>query len=156
MNKIFRFVVIFLFLSGLFLACRKDDICTEEATPKTGLGFYDLANPDTLKSVDLLTVIALPDKDTLIKKKEKSKIHLPFNVNADTCSFILVNDTNPDTLTFHYTREDVFVSQACGYRTIFHNLSIDLHPDNNLWIQDIIILYPDIITSDSTYVKILH
>jgi hypothetical protein len=51
---------------------------------------------------------------------------------------MLVSTANPDTLTITYSREDIFVSRACGYKTIFKNVEVSIEnedeDDNENWI----------------------
>ncbi len=136
-------------------ACRKDDICTADTTPKLHLAFYDTAQPDNPKNVADLSVIALPDNDTLSAHQSMADIGLPLNVNADHCVFILADQNNNDTLSFQYQRETVFVSKSCGYKMFFHQLHIDLQHDNDNWIQQIEVLKTDIV-SDTIHIKIYH
>ncbi len=157
MNKIIKSVIIFFLLSTITLqtACRKDDICTLGGTPNLGIGFFDSTAPDDIKTVTDFYLIALPDNDTVYKAVSADSIKVPLNVNDNQCRFIFTKDTNNDTLLFSYGREPVFVSKACGYKTVFHQLQIDLIQDNNLWIKQIEILQTDI-TIDTINVKIYH
>lgn len=143
-----------ILLVSLF-ACRKDDICTQGGTPKLGIAFYDVTNTDNPKEVANLYVIALPGQDTLYNNVSVSQIALPLNVNADQCRWIFTNNQNNDTLDFNYQREVVFVSKACGYKTIFKQLQIHLQPDSDNWIKQIELLTNNIST-DTTHVKIYH
>jgi hypothetical protein len=136
-------------------ACRKDDICTQGGTPKLGIAFYDASNTDNLKEVANLYVIALPGQDTLYNNVSVSQIALTLNVNTDQCRWIFANNQNNDTLEFNYQREVVFVSKACGYKTIFKQLQIQLQPDADNWIKQIEQLTNNIST-DTTHVKIYH
>ncbi len=158
MNKnSFKNISILVLIGSLIglSACRKDDICTEPATPKLGVGFYDESQPDEKKAVAHLTLVALPVLDTLITDKTIDSIAIPLNVNADNCRFILQQDTNKDTLVFQYQIERVFVSKACGYKAIFHQLQVALVPDNNNWIKQIELLKNEIL-EDTIHLKILH
>ncbi len=147
---------LWFFLASLaFYSCRKDDICTAGGTPKLGLAFYDFTQPDTLKKVDNLTVLALPGVDTLIHNASLDELKLPLNVNTDSCRFVLMDDQNPDTLQFNYTRQRAFVSKSCGYKIIFHQLTIVLQQDNDLWIKQIDIIKTTV-QNDTIHVKILH
>ena len=123
MNSFRYIITLFLSLYVLsFISCRKDDICTQPRTPKLGLYFYDFNLPSDSLNVEKLTVIALPDHDTLINQKKTEQIPLALNVNSNTCQFILVKETNNDTLTFTYNRETVFISKSCGYKMFFHHI----------------------------------
>ncbi|GAA3590257.1 DUF6452 family protein [Flavivirga amylovorans] len=44
-------------------------------------------------------------------------------------------DGNQDLITINYSREEVYVSRACGYKTIFKNVTLNLDPDiANRWL----------------------
>ena len=155
-NRIhFIFSVLILFSLGLG-ACRKDDICTGNATPFLKIKFF--AYNDTIeKSVDTLYVIALPIQDTIVNgQNDITDVSLALNVNDDESNFAFISGQNNDTLAFHYTREKVFVSKACGYKILFHQLNIDIQQDNNNWIKQIEILENDIVTDTLVHVKIYH
>lgn len=156
-KKMFRYL--FLLLSFLLIsitACRKDDICTGDGTPDLQIKFFDATNHATEKKVDTLYVVALPGQDTLIGGQTNvSGLSVPLNVNDDFSKFIFATPHNTDTLVFHYTRETVFVSKACGYKIIFHDLNVDLQPDNDNWIKQIDIINHDVV-SDTTHLKIYH
>ena len=139
------------------LSCRKDDICTGDATPDLQIKFFDYANTDTEKSVDTLYVTALPQQDTLLYGGSKvSELSLPLNVNDDSCHFVFTSDQNEDSIIFNYTREQVFVSKSCGYKTLFHNLNVDLQQDNDNWIKQIDIVKNEVITDTIVHLKIYH
>jgi hypothetical protein len=42
---------------------------------------------------------------------------------------------NEDIITFNYTTEQVYVSRACGYKTIFKNVTLTIEPDTDNWIK---------------------
>ena len=43
---------------------------------------------------------------------------------------------NEDVITINYSREEVYVSRACGYKTIFKNVTLSLDDtDTDKWIQ---------------------
>lgn len=148
-------IILSLLLIGI-TACRKDDVCTDDGTPDLKIKFFDAGNHATEKSIDTLYIIALPGQDTLVSgETEVSGLSIPLNVNADISEFIFATQHNNDTLIFHYTRETVFVSKACGYKMIFHQLNVDLQPDSDNWIKQIDIINHDVV-SDTTHLKIYH
>ena len=54
MKKILSLLLIAIILSS----CEKDDICSDETTPRLVVEFYDVANPSTVKNVFNLKVKA--------------------------------------------------------------------------------------------------
>ena len=152
----FFLAIISLIFLGI-TACRKDDICTGDATPDLKINFFDNNNPTTEKQVGSLYVTALPQQDTLIAGSSNViELSLPLNVNDDESNFVFTSDQNEDTLIFHYTREQVFISKSCGYKILFHQLNVDLQSDNDNWIKQIDIIKHDVITDTLVHLKIYH
>ena len=46
-----------------------------------------------------------------------------------------VIDGNEDIITINYSTEQVYVSRACGYKTIFKNVTLTINNDGDNWIQ---------------------
>lgn len=164
MKKILALLLITLSFSG----CEKDDICIDETTPRLVLEFYDISNPSNLKNVVNLKIKGVGQTDDLGTYNAVSKIELPFDITQDTTKYSLIlNSTsstgaNEDLLQFNYSRKNVFVSRACGYKTIFELNSFpsgviktDAATPEGFWIQDINILTTNIETENETHIKIL-
>ena len=82
-----------------------------------------------------------------------TQIVLPLRTDSNTTQYVLIKDTsinnngtpddlsddfydgNPDIITISYSREDVYVSRACGYKTIFKNVTLTIEPDSDNWIK---------------------
>jgi hypothetical protein len=146
--------------------CEKDDICAENTptTPRVIIEFYDFANPTVLKNVTSLGVIA-PGFTEGFGFSGVSKIKVPLNTtdNTSTLQFIqngsdgdATND-NLDEIVFNYTRQVIYVSRACGYKT---NFTLDattgavLTTDASNWIQNITIEQPTIANENEIHIKI--
>jgi hypothetical protein len=155
-----------LLLSVFFSSCEKDDICDTNTptTPKIVIEFYDVANPTTLKNVTNLGVIA-PGFTSGFGFTATSKIKVPLKTFEDSSVLYFIQngsidpttDDNLDEITFNYNRKTVFVSRACGYKTLFTLNStnpITVTPDLNNWIQNVIVLQPNIENEDETHIKI--
>lgn len=165
MKKIIALLLITLSLSS----CEKDDICSDETTPRLILEFYDISNPANLKTVINLKIKEVGQAIDLGTFNGVSKIELPLKINeiSTKYSFIL-NSTgtvvapNEDFLQFNYTPQNIYVSRACGYKTIY---TIDNAPNgviktdaalpDTFWIQDINIQTNAITTENETHIKIL-
>ena len=148
-------IIFVLLILGLY-ACEKDDVCLEPTTPNLVVSFYDINTPETKKAVSDLTLIALPGLDTIYKNVSKDSISIALNVNADTARFKLISNTNTDIVQFEYTREDIFVSKTCGYKTVFHNLQVIVETDADNWIKNHEIINHEITSDNLAHVKILH
>ena len=162
MKQLFLVVLISVFLSG----CEKDDICDANTptTPKVVIEFYNVANPTTLKNVTNLGVIA-PGFTNGLKFTATSKIKVPLKTFQDTSILYFIqngsidptSDDNLDEITFNYSRKTVYVSRACGYKTLFTlntTNPITVTPDSNNWIQNVIVSQPNIENEDETHIKI--
>ena len=162
MKQLFILIFITVFFSG----CEKDDICdiNTPTTPKVVIEFYDAANPTTLINVTNLGVIA-PGFTNGFGFTATSKIKVPLKTFEDSSVLHFIRngsidpttDDNLDEITFNYNRKTVFVSRACGYKTLFTLNStnpITVTPDSNNWIQSVIVSQPNIENEDETHIKI--
>lgn len=162
MKQFFLLIVLGIFFSS----CEKDDICDANTatTPKVVIEFYDVANPTTLKNVTNLGVIA-PGFTNGFEFTATSKIKVPLKTFQDTSILYFIQngsldpstDDNLDEITFNYSRKTVFVSRACGYKTLFTlntTNPITVTPDSNNWIQNVIVSQPNIENEDETHIKI--
>lgn len=145
-----------IFILATYISCERDDICAESTatTPRLIIEFYDVSNQDDLKSVSTLWVQGVDNDDALddYNPTTTNEIILPLKTDANTTQYILHqeyvendNDTpdddsddfiegNEDIITINYSREDVYVSRACGYKTIFNNVTITIEDDGDTWI----------------------
>ena len=162
MKKI-AFITLSLLLAVSFWNCEKDDICAEgtPVTPRVIIEFFDATNPTTPKNVTNLGIIATGFTEGFAFNGT-NKIEVPLRTNVDTTELDFVlngadNDPANDetvTLTFNYERSNVFISRACGYKTIF-NLTEVLPTDFlGTWISSLTIEQPNIINENETHIKI--
>lgn len=133
-----KILILLLIATFAFSSCEKDDICDANTptTPRVVIEFYDRGNPSTLKNVTDLKVIGEGKTEGIVFSDATddskyvtngSKISIPLKTDdiSTTYSFIL-NSRNTNTtlididkVTFNYTTKDVFVSRACGFKTLF-------------------------------------
>ena len=163
-----------------FSSCEKDDICTDDTTPRLVLEFYDISNPANLRNVVNLKVKAegapdfivfntsLPETDSNRYLFNGNKLELPLKINETSTKYSLIlNSTgtviapNEDFLEFNYTPQNIFVSRACGYKTTFELnatpngvVLTDAATPDTFWIQDINILTTNIEIENETHIKI--
>lgn len=166
--------ILLLLLVGLsFSGCEKDDICAEESTPRLILEFYDVTNPTVKKNVSGLKVTGYTSDGVLLTTplptfSGVSKIELPLRTSEDITKFsFILNSTsttvipNQDILQFNYTRQNVYVSRACGYKTIFTLnspngvIQTDAVTPDLLWMRFINIQTTNIDTENEVHIKIL-
>ena len=154
-------------LSLSFSGCEKDDICVDDTTPRLIIEFFDDASPANLKNVTNLKVTGVGETDALKVFTGVSKIELPLKNIDDTTQYILIlNSTsttganNEDFLQFDYTRQNVYVSRACGYKTIYELNSpngvtlTDAATPDQLWIRNISIQTTNIESENEVHIKI--
>ena len=159
-KNIFLLIVFALILN----ACEKDDIClADTTTPKLILRFYDASNPNTLKSVQNLSVWA-EGKDTLTTYKSTSadSIAIPLNVNTNQTVYHFkqnavdgnLANNQYNTITINYNTEEIYISRSCGFITNFNTVNFS---SNNGWIQSFTpISLTTIDNENEAHVKIFH
>lgn len=164
MKKIIGLFALFI----LFAGCEKDDICdpTTATTPNLVLEFYDYSQPSLTKNVVNLKISGDGMTSAYNTFNGVSKITVPLKTTEDSTklSFILnstsTTSDNEDFLQFNYTRSNVYVSRACGYKTIFELLSTggviktDAATPDTFWIKDMDILTNSINNQNEVHIKI--
>lgn len=131
-----------LIASTTLLSCERDDICAETTatTPHLIIRFYDINNQDNTKQVRQLEIDGLDDNDmsmgTILSRTNTDSIVLPLRFTDEGIATITRfqlekdadfannenpdNDSNIDIIELRYTPEFVYVSRACGYKSIFN------------------------------------
>lgn len=129
-NKYIIWLVLILFLAGA-AACKQDRLpCL---TPKiASLNLHTVritSHADTTKVDTVLqsaTFIAITNSGNKgIIYPPQASFTLSLSSVADSCQWAVAADTvnlNYDTLTFHYSRNLQFISNACGF-AYFYNLT---------------------------------
>lgn len=175
-----KILLLLLIATFSFSSCEKDDICDANTTttPRLVFQFYDISNASVLKNVTDLKVIgegmtegivfneSASDNSKYLANGNTISIPLKTDMNTTTYSFIL-NSGNPnptlidiDKVTFNYTRNDVFVSRACGFKTlfVFDPTNAIVHtavPNTKLkWMQYISVEKSNIDNENETHIKV--
>ncbi|WP_242205336.1 DUF6452 family protein [Aestuariivivens insulae] len=156
MKKISLLILVVLLTSHF--SCERDDICPEttSTTPRLIIDLYDFSNQEEKKNVIDFRVQGvdndevLPDYNVI---KATNNIILPLRTDTNKTEYMLhidyaVNDNgtpdntdddftegNQDIISINYTTEEVYVSRACGYKTIFKNVTLSIVSDNDNWIK---------------------
>lgn len=161
MKKISLLLIVIAFIGiGINLSCEADDICPESTptTPSLIMEAYDTTITENKKNIPNLLVAGVDNENVLPGYGIVSapKIILPLKTDANTTQYVLIRnaainnnstpddtsddtiDGNYDTITINYTREEVYVSRACGYKTIYKNVTVTIEPDTDNWIKSII------------------
>ena len=156
--KYFKILIIpILFIVILSISCERDDLCSETTptTPRLIIDLYNAANPDNKKNAFDLVVGGI-DNDFILQDYnivDTNQIILPLKTDDNTTEFVLIIDafindngtpddssddyydgSNQDVITINYSREQVFVSRACGYKTIFKNVTLTIQDDGDNWM----------------------
>ncbi len=173
MNKrFFVFLISLLAIGFISYSCEKDDICADSTpdTPQLIIRFFDATNVEELKSVPNLRVVAVRDEDlaSLGDPVATDSIAFPLRTQELTTRYLLINNSATDddgnetgtidTLDITYTRSDVFVSRACGFRANFELTDVS-SPDTERWIAAdpaIEIVNTTIENEFAAHVKIFH
>ena len=168
MKKVFLAAIV-LFFTTYFIGCEKDDICTAATptTPSLIIEFYNTDNRTELKKVTNFSFVSDGLEVNLPLYNDVSKIKIPLKTNANSTSYSFLWNYNATTktaekeaeITFNYTRNDVFISRACGFKTLFDLdkvNSIKIAPENTSWIKGYDVIIPAIENENNTHVKIYH
>ncbi|WP_395045700.1 DUF6452 family protein [Flavobacterium sp.] len=165
--KKLKIITIAIFIANLFFGCEKDDICEDgtPTTPRMIVEFYDNLEPTAKKTITNLGIVA-DGMSTGILYNGVSKIEVPLQTTADITKYSFIYDSqnvdvslrNEDKITINYIRTDVFISRACGYKTVFSLLDnpngIVKTIDTDNWIKEIVIQKYKILNEDEVHVKI--
>ena len=153
MKKIITLLLLTLLLSN----CERDDICAETTptTPSLIIRFYDILNQESNKNVFGLRIQGIGNSDVLedYNVVTTDSIVLPLKTDESATQVMLhqeyaldnngtPDDTsddiisgNEDIITVAYATEEVYVSRACGYKTVFRNVTVNVEDDGDNWIQ---------------------
>ena len=147
--------IVFLGLISTLVSCQ-DDFCVDETTPNFIIRFYDKdSTVDVSKNINLIVNVA--DLDSLFEGTSIDSIYLPVDTTDTivTYNFSILDSLNSEeTLTINYEVEDVYVSKACGFKSIFNNVSLTVSQNN--WIDSIVQVQSEIINDTQAHVKIYH
>lgn len=167
-----------IILTSLIVGCERDDICPEDTstTPMLIIRFYDIEDTDETKSVRQLTVVGegLSEEYELVSSTNTDSIALPLKFGNEGETAIsrfelkkdsdyddnddASNSSNTDIIEISYTPEFVYVSRACGYKSIFNatEVNIDETNDNDVWIQNIIEVKTTVENENEAHIHIFH
>lgn len=150
MKKILTLLLLFICIA---FSCERDDLCPDDTptTPKMVVEFRDVTLNDNPKNVLKLRIEDVNDATRVLPGYNaitEDQMILPLKTDRDENNrgitqyrvyrdYDVVNDViegNPDILTIEYLVEDIYVSRACGYKTIFKNVSVVIEPDSDNWM----------------------
>ncbi|WP_396601419.1 DUF6452 family protein [Algibacter sp. R77976] len=160
--KYFKVLIIpILLIAALSISCERDDICPESTptTPRLIIDFLDATDTDNTKNVFDLVVIGVDSEDNVSEDAlsdyvytDTDNVILPLKTTENITEYILVSDAfendndtpdddsddfvdgNQDRIQINYSREQVFVSRACGFKTVFKNVTLTIVDDGDNWM----------------------
>ena len=152
------------YLFFILISCEKDDICIESeiGTPRIILSFYDKINKNLKKPVENLLIKGLEKEDTLdIFSGDSIAIPLRNDSNFSKYEFILNaggENSNNDTIHIFYSRYDLYINRACGFKSnfILNNPPTALLNKDNNWINEIVKLKDTVLNEDYSHLAIYH
>ncbi len=159
---------------------------TTATTPRLLIEFYDASTDDLKSVLRLtaygeglvvdengmeIEPIVASDA-TLLFNENSNGVDLPLLIGTQgdrtTIRFVLekftnfridddpATESNRDIIEISYKPEFIYVSRACGYKSIFNDLDIDIVPDGDAWISNIIIDETTIENENTVHVRIFH
>ncbi len=143
MNRKFS-VLVFVLLGSLLVmfACEKDDACADgQGTPYLIVRFMDFEdqdNPDDVVSLQVTyigdNVETDPNKDVYVNAQTTDSLTLSLPTFKDHAVYVFKQNYNIldemtaqiDTIDFSYNRTDEYVNRACGFKTVYNDLEVDI------------------------------
>lgn len=153
--------VLILIVIGYY-SCERDDLCAEgtQTTADLVIEAFDVSLQDDSKNVFGLRIVGIDDEGNEngvlsgYDVVNTNQLVLPLRTDANETVYELyqnyaINDNgtpddtsddfvtgNKDEITIRYVRDDIFVSRACGFKTVFTNVSISIDAgDTDRWIN---------------------
>jgi hypothetical protein len=165
MKKILALVLFTLLTTN----CERDDICPETTatTPKLIIRFYDITDQTETLRVLGLQVQGVDNEEIYQSAFSTDSLPIPLKTNDIITSYKLHKEYaedgngnisgNEDIINIEYSPEEVYVSRACGYKTIFNNVELTVVEDDDNWIKLIQIEDPLTVDNETAaHVKIFH
>lgn len=176
MKKTLSILLLILLTSS---SCEKDDICdgNTPTTPRLVIDFYNITSASVKKNVTDLKVIGdgmtngivfapgTTGENQYLANGNRISIPLKTNENSTKYRFILNSgNSNPaltdtDEVTFNYTRSDIYVSRACGFKTLFvldptNIIQTAVPATKSKWMQFITIEKSNVDNENETHIKV--
>jgi len=146
MKKIITLLLLFIAIS---FSCERDDLCDEDTptTPSLIVEFRDVILVENPKNVSI-RVEDVDDSTRVLTNYDdvtEDQMILPLKTDVDETKYRVYKNYNvatdgtitgnPDVITIQYRRKEIYVSRACGFKTIFENVEIIIEPDTDNWMD---------------------
>lgn len=142
MKKIITLLLLFVCIA---FSCERDDICPEDTptTPRMVVEFRDVTTPDNTKNVTGLHIEDFDDSEHVLDGysiTSEDQMLLPLKTDANETKYRIYKNYantdgtitgNPDIITITYETTEIYVSRACGYKTIFENVLLTITPETS-------------------------
>ena len=173
-----KFIILILVIISTGTSCERDDICSENTstTPHLIIRFYNVDDQEQTKQVRLLTVNGVDSEgnvlDNIVSSVSTDSIVLPLRFQNEgvitTSRFALkrdsdfdtdTNDTtfsNTDEIVVNYTPQFIYVSRACGYKSVFNDTQNTLIVDSDNWIFSYEIVNTTIDNENAAHIILYH
>lgn len=169
----FKRITLLLLLVFAFKGCTRDDICPEgtATTPKLIITFYNNQNPNNVnlnnrKDVDSLSIETdYEDSVLVLAKTITDSIAIPLSTTSDTTKYRFIRtrgtadnpEINIDKVMFIYSRQDLYVNRACGFKAQFNGIVTVLEDEGSEnWIQNITTITDTIIDEEKAHLTFFH
>ena len=106
----------------------------------------------TTNSIGLPLIIGAEEEVTTTRFVLEQRTNLRLDDNDNT-------NSNLDIIEIAYNNEFDYVSRACGYKSIFTNITVTLQPDGDTWISGIEVvedIEQTVENENTVHVRILH
>ncbi|RED49626.1 DUF6452 family protein [Seonamhaeicola aphaedonensis] len=152
----YSLIPIIALLVGISISCERDDICPESTptTPRLIIDLYDAENPENKKSAFNLVVFGEDNESILpgYNSVSTTQLILPLKTDGSPTRYVVHKDFsfndngtpddpsddiiggNQDILIINYALTEVYVSRACGYKTVYESVEIVPEADGDNWI----------------------
>lgn len=177
MKKIIITGVIATVIATYFWSCEKDDICADDTptTPNMIVTFYNADNQEVRKSGRILQFMEGNDIPDGATAQSVDSLVVPLRADAETVrwGFTLVTNApggglnyNTDYIEFKYTHNEIYISRACGFKSLFYlkeNTNEEPNPvltddesEDNLWIEEVQVIESNIENENTEHIKIYY
>ncbi|MEJ6791865.1 MAG: hypothetical protein QNK89_03775 [Lacinutrix sp.] len=149
-----KIATLLLLLICIAFSCERDDLCDEDTptTPKMVVEFRDLILSNNTKNVTKLRVEDADDATRVLtdyNSVTEDQMLLPLITNIEELEtgitkYRVYKDYenedgtitgNDDVIYIEYSTREIYVSRACGYKTIFENVEIIIEDDGDNWME---------------------
>lgn len=137
-----------------FMIHCEDDPCEETLDIPVGVTFHTIDTNGTKQDIAIsaLSVYAR-DNDSIVADSSLNvhELKLPLNPHAESCMFIFDADSLQDSISFLYDNNIEFVSQDCGFKSVY---DIDTIISTNHFIDSLNIIQNTVNSSDENHLEI--